>query len=140
MQIRSAVTEATLHDYLGLRMITCRSVPYFLTTAQKQEHVQYCLKMLEKFDGGRSRRVHDIVTGDGSQLYYYDPEMKCYCHVSVANKSPPSAKVRRPRPVGKHMSAIFFMKTGFDTTIPRANGKTILDKPCTNECISNGLK
>jgi hypothetical protein len=54
LQIKSAAIEANLHDYLGLRMITCRSVPYFLTEAQKQEHVEYCLKMLEKFDGSRS--------------------------------------------------------------------------------------
>ena len=66
--------------------------------------------------------------------------MKRYCQVSVASNSPPPAKVRRQRPVGKHMSAIFFMKTGFDTTILRANGKTILDKRFTNECLSNGLK
>jgi len=58
----------------------------------------------------------------------------------VASNSPPPAKVRRQRPVGKHMSAIFFMKTGFHTTIPRANGKTILAKRFTNECLSNGLK
>lgn len=121
-------------------MITYRSVPYFLTEAQKQEHVDYCLKMLEKFDDGRSKRVLDIVTGDESRFYYYDPEMKRYCQVSVASNSPPPAKVRRQRPVGKHMSAIFFMKTGFHTTIPRANGKTILAKRFTNECLSNGLK
>jgi hypothetical protein len=139
-QIRSAATEAILHDYLGLRMITYRLGPYFLTEAQKQEHVDYCLKMLEKFDDGRSRRVLDIVTGDESQFYYYDPEMKRYCQVSVASSSPPPAKVRRQRLVGKHMSAIFFIKTGFHTTIPRANGKTILAKRFTNECLSNGLK
>ena len=45
-------------------MITCRSVPYFSTEAQKQEHVDYRLKMLEKFDYGRSRRVHDIIIDD----------------------------------------------------------------------------
>ncbi len=78
-QIRSAATEAILHDYLGLRMITYRSVAYFMTEAQKQEHVDYCLKILEKFDDGRSRRVLDIATGDESQFYYYDPEMKFYC-------------------------------------------------------------
>ena len=66
MQIRSAAREAILHDYLGFRMITCRSVPYFLTEAKKQEHVDYCLKMLEKFDSGRSIRMHDIITGDES--------------------------------------------------------------------------
>ena len=32
------------------------------------------------------------------------------------------------------------MKTGFHTTIPRANGKTILAKRFTNECLSNSLK
>ena len=128
MQIRSAATEAILHDYLGLRMITCRSVPSFLTEAHKQEHADYCLKMPEKFDSGRSRRVHDIITGDECRFYYYDPEMKRYCHVSMASNSPPPAKVRRQRPVGKHMSAIFFMKTGFNTIIPHANGKTILAK------------
>jgi hypothetical protein len=66
--------------------------------------------------------------------------MKHYCQVSVAGNNPPPAKVRRQPPVGKHMSAIFFMKTGFNTTISRANGKTILAKRLTNECLSNGLK
>ena len=66
--------------------------------------------------------------------------MKRYSHVSVASNSPPLTKVRRQRPVGKHMSAIFFMKTGFNTTISRANGKTILAKRFTNKCLSNGLK
>jgi hypothetical protein len=121
-------------------MIKYRSVPCFLTEAQKQEHVDHCLKMLEKFDDGRSRRVVDIVTGDESRFYYYDPEMKRYCQVSVASNSPPLAKTRTQRPVGKHMSAIFFMKTGFHTTIPRTNGRTILAKRFTNECLSNSLK
>ena len=121
-------------------MITYRSVPYFLTEAQKQDHVEYCLKMLEKFDDSRSRRVLDIVTGDESRFYYYDPEMKSYCQVSVAGNSPPTAKVRSQRLVGKHMSAIFFMKTGFHITIARVDGKTTLAKRFTNECIPNGLK
>jgi len=121
-------------------MITYRSVPYFLTEAQKQDHVEYCLKMLEKFDDSRSRRVLDIVTGDESRFYYYDPEMKSYCQVSVAGNSPPTAKAGRQRLVGKHMSAIFFMKTGFHTTIARVDSKTILAKLFTNECLLNGLK
>lgn len=95
MRIRSAATKAILHDYLGLRMIACRSVPYFLTEAQKREHVDYCLKMLETFDSGRSIRVHNIITGDESQFYYYDLQMKHYCQVSMASNSPPPAKVLR---------------------------------------------
>ena len=38
----------------------------FLTETQKQDRVDYCLAMLKKFDGGRSKRVDDIITGDES--------------------------------------------------------------------------
>ena len=36
----------------------------FLTEAQKQDPVDYCLAMLKKFDGSRSKRVNDIITDD----------------------------------------------------------------------------
>ena len=64
LQIESAVTGSILHDYLALRKITCRWMTQFLTEAQKQDPVNYCLAMLKKFDGGRSKRVYDIITGD----------------------------------------------------------------------------
>ena len=76
MQIGAAVTKSILYDYLGLRKITCRWVPRFLTKAQKQDRADYCLAVLKKFDGGKSKRVHDIITGDESCFYYYDPETK----------------------------------------------------------------
>ena len=70
LQIGSAATESTRHDYLDLRKITCRWVPRFLTEAQKQDRVDYCLAMLKKFDGGRLKRVYDIITGNESCFYY----------------------------------------------------------------------
>ena len=76
MQIGSATTESIRQDCLGLRKITCRWVPRFLTETQKQDRVDYCLAMLKKFDGGRLKRVYDIVTGDESCFYYYDSAMK----------------------------------------------------------------
>ncbi len=59
LQIGSGATQSILHDYLGLEKVTCRWVSHFLTEAQKQDRVDYCLKMLEKFDDGRSKRVYD---------------------------------------------------------------------------------
>jgi histone-lysine N-methyltransferase SETMAR len=53
LQIGSAATQSILHDYLGLKKVTCRWVPHFLTEAQRQDRVDYCLKMLKKFDGGQ---------------------------------------------------------------------------------------
>jgi len=69
-------------------------VPYFLTEAQKQDRVDYCLEMLEKFDGGRSKRVYDVITDDESWFYYYDPEMKRQSQVWVASNDPSPTKVR----------------------------------------------
>jgi len=140
MQIRSAATEVILHEYLGLRKSRCRSMPYFLTEAQKRDRVDYCLEMLETFDGCRSKRVYDIITGDESWFYYYDPETKRQSQVSVASNDPPPTKVCRKRSVGKHMFAIFFMKSGFNTIIPLEDGKTVIANWYTTECITNVLK
>ena len=135
-----AATESILHDYLGLRKFTCRWVLHFLTEAQNQDRVDYCLAMLKKFDGGRSKRVYDIITGDESCFYYYGPETKRQSEVWTARNNPSPTKVRRQRSVGKHMFAIFFMTSGFNAIIPLANGKTVTAKRYTEECLSNVLK
>ena len=140
MQIGSAATESILHDCLGLRKMTCRWVPHFLNEAQKQDSVDYRLAMLKKFDGGRSQRVHDIITGDESCFYYYDPETKRQNQVWVPRNNPFPTKVRRQRSLGKHMFAILFMKSGFNVIIPLANGKTVTAKWFTEECLSNVWK
>ena len=41
-------------------------MPPFLNEAQKQDCIDYCLAMLKKFDGSRSKRVYDTITGDES--------------------------------------------------------------------------
>lgn len=85
-------------------------MPHFLNEAQKQDRVDYCQKMLEKFDGGRSKRVYDVITGDESWFYYYDPEMKRQNQVWIGRNDPHPTKVRRQRSAGKHLFAIFFME------------------------------
>lgn len=140
LDIGSAATQSILHDYLGLKKITCRWVPHFLTEGQKQDRVDYCQKMLEKFDGGRSKRVYDVITGDESWFYYYDPETKRQSQVWIGRNDPRPTKVRRQRSAGKHMFAIFFMKSGFNTIIPLENGKTVTADWYTNECLSTVLK
>ena len=132
--------RSILHDYLGLRQITCRWVPHFLTEAQKQDRVDYCLAMLKKFDGDRSKRMYDIITGNESCIYYYDPETKRQNKVWVARNAPSPTKVRRQRSVGKHIFAIFFMKSGFNAINPLANGTTVTAKWFTEECLSNVWK
>ena len=115
-------------------------MPHFLTEAQKQDSVDYCLAILNKFDGAKSKRVYDIIIGDESCFYYYDPKMKCQNQVWIARNDPPPTKIRRQRSVGKHMFASCFMKSRFNTIIPLENGKTVTAKWYTEECLSNVLK
>ena len=95
--------------------------------------------MLKKFDGSRSKHAYDI-TGDGSCFYYYDPETKRQSEVWIARNNPISSKIRRLRSFGKHMFAIFFMMSGFNTVTPLENSKTVTAKWHTEECVSNVLR
>ena len=104
LQTRSAATESILHDYLGLRKMTYRWMPQFLTEAEKQDRTGCYLIMLKKSDRGRSKRVCDIITGGESCLYYYDLETKCQSEVWLAGNSPLSSNVCRQHSLGK----IFF--------------------------------
>ena len=103
LQIGSAAAGSILHNYLGFRTIICRWVSHFLTETQKQDRVDYCLAMLKKFDGCRSKCMYDIITGDESWFYYYDPETKRQNQVWVAKNDSSPTKVRRQRSVGKHI-------------------------------------
>ena len=49
---------------------------FVLGPAQKKARVDWSKKMLQKYDRGASKHVYDIVTGDESWIYTYEPESK----------------------------------------------------------------
>ena len=51
-------------------------MPHTLIDDQKQLQLQFCRHSLKRFEEGRSRRVFDIITGDESCFYHYDPQLK----------------------------------------------------------------
>ncbi|KAI6661399.1 hypothetical protein LOD99_13270, partial [Oopsacas minuta] len=63
--------------------------------------------MLKRFANGSSRAVSEILTGDETWIYHYDPETKRMSKEWVEENTPPPTKVRRARSVGKQMWAIF---------------------------------
>ncbi len=67
--------------------------------------------------------------------YYYDPETKRQSQVWVPSNDPRPIKLRRQRSVDKHVFAILFMKSDFNTIIPLENGKTVTANWYTNECL-----
>ena len=75
MKISSGNLTRILHDCLGVRK-RIRWVSHNLSEEQRRGRVDLCTHMLRKFDGGRSPRVWDIITGDKTWVYQYGPETK----------------------------------------------------------------
>ena len=92
-----------MHKELRLRKLCARWIPHSLTLAQKLSRVDFCKSMLKRFVDGTSRAVSDILTGDETWIYHYDPETKRQSKEWVEEGAPPPTKVRRARSVGKQM-------------------------------------
>ena len=98
MKISSGSLTRILHDCLGVWKRCARWVPHKLSEEQKQGRVDWCTHMRRKFDGGRSPRgrsprVRNIVTGDETWAYLYDPKTKQQSAVWVfPDENPPVKK------------------------------------------------
>ena len=77
MKISSVSLSRFILYCLGVRKRWAHWVPHNLSEEQKRGRVARCTHMLRTFDRGRSPRVWDIVTGDETWVYRYDPETVC---------------------------------------------------------------
>ena len=112
MKISSGSLTRILHDSPGVRKRCARWVPHNLSEEQKRGRVGWCTSMLRKSDGARSSHVWDIVTGDETWVYQYDPETKQQSAVWVFPDENPPVKFKRNRSPSKQMIACFFAKFG----------------------------
>lgn len=133
--INVASVERILHNHLGVHKVASRWVPHLLTPEQKEQRVDWCHFMLQKFNDGRSKRVNDIVTGDETWIYAYDPETKQQSTVWVFDDEPPPTKVVRSKSMDKQMVAVFFRRTGIIAVIPVPKGKTVNAQWYTGVCL-----
>ena len=87
-------------------------MPHQLKNDQKQLRIQFCRDSEERFEGGQFSRLFDIITGDESWFYHYDPTTKEQSKVWVSETDPRPTKVHRYKSSDKRIVAIFFMKSG----------------------------
>ena len=59
-----------------LKNICSRWIPHNLTMAHKKASFGWCKEMLEKYDGGASKDVYKIVTGDEKCICEYESQTK----------------------------------------------------------------
>ena len=125
MKISSGSLTRIHHHCLGVRKRCARWVPHNLSEEQKWGRVDRCTHMLRKFDGGRSPRVWDIVPGDATWVYQYDPETKQQSAVWVFPDENLPVNLNRKKSASKEMIACVFANLGHVATIPLEDRKTI---------------
>ena len=135
LKISSGTLDRVLHHELFVRKRCARWVPHNLTEEQTRARFEWCQYMLKKFDGGKSRQVYEIVTGDETFVYQYDPETKQQSSVWLFQGQAPPSKFKRARSTNKQMIAVFFAKSGHVATIPLVERKTVTADWYINTCL-----
>lgn len=106
-----------------------------MTEAQKAARVNWCKEMRKKFDVGTAKSVYNIVTGDETWIYAYQPETKQQSTVWVFQDESNPTKVVRARSTSKKMIACFFGCTGHIATIPLEDRRTVNAEWYTVICL-----
>lgn len=143
VKISSPAIYEILHKHLRVRKLCSRWVPHSLSQEQKKQRVTWCKKMLAKFNNGEGRKVFNIITGDESWIYQYDPATKRQSTIWVFPDEHPPTKVKRERSVGKKMICCFFSASGHVASITLDDQKTVTAKWYTEKCLPqvfNALK
>ncbi|KAG7295442.1 hypothetical protein JYU34_021619 [Plutella xylostella] len=125
LSIGMTAIQTILHEELGVKKLVSRWVPHRLTEEQKSARVNWCRSALQRFNGGSSNAVYNIVSGDESWIYSYEPERKHQSAVWVFEGEVKPTKVIRSRSVSKKMVASFVSKTGHVATIPLQEQRTV---------------
>ena len=133
--IHAQATNTILHDHLKVRKVCARWVPHLLTPIEKEVRVDWCRSMLAKYENSNLWQRSEIVTGDETWIYQYDPETKQQSKVWLFENEAPPTKFRKACSAGKRMVATFFSRSGHVATIPLVEQSTVTARWYTEVCL-----
>lgn len=133
--IGSSAVSRILHDNLGVRKVCSRWIPHRLSQEQKAGRVNWCKEMLQKFEEGRAKQIFDIVTGDESWIYQFDPETKQQSTIWIFPDERAPTKTKRSRSIGKKMVCSFFSASGHVATVALEDQRTVTAHWYTTVCL-----
>ena len=84
--IHSSSVLKILGERPRLCKICARWVPHLLTDEQKQSRVRLASQVIEKYDKCDPRRLEEIVTGDETWIYHFQPDSKAKNKVWVSSE------------------------------------------------------
>ena len=123
--IHSSSVLKILRERLGLRKICARWVPHLLTDEQKQSRVRLASTVIEKYDKCDPRRLEEIVTGDETLIYHFQPDSKAKNKIWVSSEGDRPVKCRTSN---RMLYAIFFDSKGPVLQIPVPKGSSVTEK------------
>ena len=101
-----------LRERLGLHKICVCWVPHLLTDEQKQSRVRLASQVIEKYNKCDLRHLKEIVTGDGTWNYHFQPDSKAKNKVWVSSEGDRPVIARRCKTSNRMLYAIFFDSKG----------------------------
>ena len=123
--IHSSSVLKILRERLGLRKICSRWVPHLLTDKQKQSRVRFVSQVIEKYDKCDPRRLEEIVTGDETWIYHFQPDSKAKNKVWVSSEGDRPVIALRCKTSNRMLYAIFFDSKGPVLQIPVPKGSSV---------------
>ena len=123
--IHSSSVLKILHERLGLHKLW---VPHLLTEEQKQSQVRLASQVIEKYDICDPRRLEEIVTGDETWIYHFQPDSKAKNKVWVSSEGDRPVIARRCKTSNRMLYAIFFHSKGPVLQIPVPKGGSVTGK------------
>ena len=110
--IHSSSVLKILRERLGRRKICARWVPHLLTHEQKQSRVRPASQVIEKYDKCDPRRLEEIVTGDETWIYHFQPDSKVKNKVWVSSEDDRPVIACHCKTSNRMLYAIFFDSKG----------------------------
>ena len=74
--IHSSSVLKILRERLGLHKICACWMPHLLSDEQKHSRIRLALQVIEKYDKCDPRCLEEIVTGDETWIYHFQPDSK----------------------------------------------------------------
>jgi [histone H3]-lysine36 N-dimethyltransferase SETMAR len=137
LEIPTTTVHTILHSSLQLKKVCSRWIPHELTLEQKLQRIEFCQQFLEKFKNPQSKSLYNIVTGDETYIYYYDPlNKKDSKEWRYKNQSPP-LKVKKSISTKKVMMIVFFSKVGIELSISVPRKKKLNSQFLIRNCLSS---
>ena len=105
-----------------------RWVPHLLTDEQKQSRVRLASQVIEKYDKCDPRFLEEIVTGDETWIYHFQPDSKAKNKVWVSPGGDRPVIARLCKTSNGMLYAIFFDSKGPVLQIPAPKGRSVTGK------------